>query len=131
RQFCDLVLHLRGGSQMAALGELNFQQRVPRGVCACILPWNFPAVVAMENVVPNLLVGNTVVWKPSEKSPLSARFMAEHVFGDLPPGVLNLALGDGLHMGERLITHPDVDLIIFIGSERTGRHIAETSAKGF
>ncbi|WEX12426.1 aldehyde dehydrogenase family protein [Chelativorans sp. AA-79] len=131
RQFCDLAVHLRSGSQMAALGELNFQQRVPRGVCACILPWNFPAVVAMENVVPNLLVGNTVVWKPSEKSPLSARFLAEHVFGHLPPGVLNLALGDGANMGERLISHSDVDLIVFIGSERTGRHIAEVAARSF
>jgi len=131
RQFCNLAPHLRSGSQMAAQGELNFQQRVPRGVCACILPWNFPAVVAMENVVPNLLVGNTVVWKPSEKSPLSARFMVEKVFGDLPPGVLNLALGDGANMGEALISHARVDLIVFIGSERTGRHIAEVAARGF
>jgi len=125
RSFAELVTHLRSGSQMAARGELNFQQRVARGVAACVIPWNFPVAVGIENVVPNLLVGNTVVWKPSEKTPLTSRAIAEKAFGHLPPGVLNLLLGDGPGVGDPLVRHPGVDLLVFVGSERTGRHLAE------
>jgi acyl-CoA reductase-like NAD-dependent aldehyde dehydrogenase len=130
RQFCELALHLRAGSQMSAATDLNFQQRVPRGVTACILPWNFPVVVGMENVVPSLLVGNTVVWKPSEKTPLTSRLIAERIFDHLPPGVLNVALGDGRGIGEHLVASPDVDVIVFIGSERTGKRIGEVAVGG-
>jgi acyl-CoA reductase-like NAD-dependent aldehyde dehydrogenase len=125
RSFGELAVHLRSGSQMAAAGELNFQQRVPRGVAACVIPWNFPIAVGIENVVPNLLVGNTVVWKPSEKTPLASRFIAEKAFGHLPAGVLNVLLGDGAGGGEPLVSHEEVDLLVFVGSERTGRHLGE------
>lgn len=123
RENIDLSIHIRSGVQGAAAGDLNFQHRQPRGVAACIIPWNFPLLAAVEVIVPNLVIGNTVVWKPSEKTPLSSRYMAEHIFGDLPPGVLNLVLGDGLTVGEPLVQHPRTDLVCFIGSEPTGRRI--------
>ncbi len=129
RSFTELITHLRSGSQMSAGGELNFQQRVARGVAACIIPWNFPIAVGIENVVPNLLVGNTVVWKPSEKTPLGSRMIAEKAFGHLPPGVLNLLLGDGSGAGDPLVRHPGVDLLVFVGSERTGRNLAEVCGR--
>ena len=125
RSFAELVTHLRSGNQMTAAGELNFQQRTPRGVAACIIPWNFPIAVGLENVVPNLLVGNTVVWKPSEKTPLSSRFIAQRIFDHLPPGVINVLLGDGAGAGDPLVRHAEVDLLVFVGSERTGRRLGE------
>lgn len=128
-QFAELVVHLRSGNQGAQAGDLVFQHRLPRGVVGCIVPWNFPIAVGLENVVPALAVGNTVVWKPSEKTPLSSLYIAEHCFGDLPAGVLNLVAGDGPGAGEPLINHDDVDAIVFVGSEATGRHIAEVCGR--
>lgn len=129
-QFSELVVHLRAGNQGAPAGELVFQHRLPRGVVGCIVPWNFPLAVGLENVFPALAVGNTVVWKPSEKTPLSSLYIAEHCFADLPAGTLNLVAGDGAGAGEPLIQHDDVDAIVFVGSERTGRHIAEVCGRG-
>jgi acyl-CoA reductase-like NAD-dependent aldehyde dehydrogenase len=122
--FAELVVHARSGLQGGADAELIFQNRDPRGVAACITPWNYPLAVAIECVVPNLAAGNTVVWKPSEKTPLACRLMGEVMFADLPPGVFNIVLGDGRHAGEALVSHPDVAVVVFVGSERTGRHIA-------
>jgi acyl-CoA reductase-like NAD-dependent aldehyde dehydrogenase len=115
---------------MSPNGELNFQQRFPRGVAACVVPWNFPIAVGLENVVPNLLVGNTVVWKPSEKTPLTSRLIAEKIFDHLPEGVMNVLLGDGEGVGDPLVRHPDVDVLVFVGSERTGRRLGEICGKG-
>jgi acyl-CoA reductase-like NAD-dependent aldehyde dehydrogenase len=125
RQMADLALHLRSGSQMARMGEVNFQQRFARGVAACIVPWNYPVMVGIENAAANLAVGNTVVWKPSEKTPLSSRLIVELAFGHLPAGVVNVLLGDGLGAGDPLVRHPEVNLLVFVGSERTGRALGE------
>lgn len=130
RAFAELVVHLRSGNQMSPAGELNFQHRVARGVAACVIPWNFPIAVGLENVVPNLLVGNTVVWKPSEKTPLTSRFIAERMFDHLPAGVVNVLLGDGAGAGDPLVRHPDVDVLVFVGSERTGRKLGEICGGG-
>jgi acyl-CoA reductase-like NAD-dependent aldehyde dehydrogenase len=123
RSYAEMVIHLRSGQQMAADLELNFQQRFARGVAACVMPWNYPVALGLDNVVPNLLVGNTVVWKPSEKTPLSSRLIVERIFDHLPPGVVNVLLGDGPTVGEALVRHPQVDLLVFVGSEPTGRHL--------
>ncbi len=123
--FVELGVHLRSGNQGATAGELSFQHREPRGVAACIVPWNYPLLAGIGNVIPNLVVGNTVVWKPSEKTPLSSRLLVEKGFASLPPGVVNMVLGDGPNAGEHLVTHSDVDVVAFIGSERTGRHVGE------
>jgi acyl-CoA reductase-like NAD-dependent aldehyde dehydrogenase len=128
-QFAEMVVHLRSGNQGAPAGELVFQHRLPRGVVGCIVPWNFPIAVGLENVIPSLAVGNAVVWKPSEKTPLASLYIAEHCFGDLPAGTVNLVTGDGSGAGEPLIHHDDVDAIVFVGSERTGRHIAEVCGR--
>lgn len=130
RSFAELVVHLRSGQQMSSSGELNFQHRVARGVAACVIPWNFPIAVGLENVVPNLLVGNTVVWKPSEKTPLTSRLVAERIFDHLPPGVVNVLLGDGEGVGDPLVRHAQVDLLVFVGSERTGRRLGEICGQG-
>ncbi len=123
--FAELVVHLRSGNESGPTGDLVFQHRLARGVAACIVPWNYPIVVGIENVVPNLAVGNTVVWKPSEKTPLSSRLLIERAFADLPAGVVNMVLGDGPSAGEPLVRHAEVNLVVFVGSERTGRRIGE------
>lgn len=123
--FAELGVHLRSGVQGAQAGDLVFQHREPRGVCACIVPWNYPLAVAMENIAPALAVGNTVVVKPSEKTPLSTRLLVERAFAELPPGVVNVVLGDGPSAGEPLVRHPGVDIVVFVGSERTGRRLGQ------
>lgn len=121
--FIELLPHLRSGNQGAMDADLIFQHREARGVAGCIVPWNFPIAVGLENVIPNLGVGNAVIWKPSEKTPLSSALIAETCFSELPPGVINLVLGNGPDCGEHLVRHDDIDLIVFVGSERTGRAI--------
>ncbi|NEE03335.1 aldehyde dehydrogenase family protein [Phytoactinopolyspora halotolerans] len=127
--YAELAVHARSGAQQGGTGELNFQYRQPRGVAACIVPWNFPVAVGVENLAPNLAVGNAVVIKPSEKTPLATRELVERAFGHLPPGTCNVLLGDGPSAGDHLISHAQVDVVVFVGSERTGRHIAEVCGR--
>lgn len=128
-EYAELAVVFRSGNQGAEFNELVFQKWEPRGVVACVVPWNFPLQVAFETIAPNLAVGNTVIVKPSEDTPLSLRYIAEVAFNELPPGVCNVLLGEGRTSGEGLIRNKDVDLILFIGSEKTGLHINETAAK--
>ena len=123
--YSELAVHLRSGNQGAMRSELSFQHREARGVVACIVPWNYPLSTAFGNLLPAVATGNSVVWKPSEKTPLSSRFLVERVFDHLPPGVVNLILGDGTHAGEALVRNRGVDAVAFIGSVRVGRRIGE------
>jgi acyl-CoA reductase-like NAD-dependent aldehyde dehydrogenase len=102
--------------------------RVPRGVGALITPWNFPLPVALDGLVTLLAGGNTVVWKPSERSPLSAVRVAELL--DLPPGVLNVVVGNGA-AGQALSSHHEVDIVVFTGSLSAGRDVARRCAERF
>jgi succinate-semialdehyde dehydrogenase/glutarate-semialdehyde dehydrogenase len=97
----------------------------PRGVAALIVPWNDPLAIACGQTAAALVTGNTVVLKPSEKTPLSTRRLAELV--ELPPGVLNLLLGDA-RAGRALVANPGVDLVAHTGSVATGREIATACA---
>ncbi|MFC0527372.1 aldehyde dehydrogenase family protein [Phytohabitans kaempferiae] len=99
--------------------------RLPLGVVALIVPWNFTVTNVLLAVGPLLLAGNTVVVKPSEKAPLSAVRMFELL--ELPRGVLNLLLGDG-RAGEPLAAHPGVDLVHFTGSVKTGQTVGALAA---
>lgn len=96
----------------------------PVGVCAQIIPWNFPLVIAIWKVAPALAAGCTIVLKPAEQTPLSALRLAElAIEAGFPPGVLNVVCGDGA-TGSLLVDHPDVDKIAFTGSTGVGREIA-------
>ncbi len=119
----ELSVHVRGATHQAPKTNLVFHQRVPRGVVACIMPWNFPLSLSFEGIIPALAAGNVVVWKPSEKAPLACRWFAERVFDGLPPGVVNLVHGAGTTVGEALVRHTGVDMVIFVGSVATGRVI--------
>ncbi|RKU04382.1 aldehyde dehydrogenase [Burkholderia sp. Nafp2/4-1b] len=102
--------------------------REPIGVVAAVVPWNFPAMIAMWKCAPALAAGNSVVLKPSEKSPLSAlRLAALAAQAGLPAGVLNVLPGFG-DAGEALARHPDVDCIAFTGSTAVGHKVARCAA---
>jgi 4-guanidinobutyraldehyde dehydrogenase / NAD-dependent aldehyde dehydrogenase len=105
---------------------LGLVTREPLGVVGAIVPWNFPLVMAAWKIGPVLAAGNSMVLKPSEKSPLTALKVAElAVEAGLPPGVLNLVPGLGQTAGKALALHMDVDCIAFTGSTATGRAIMQ------
>src|SRR6478735_6303771 len=103
--------------------------RKPNGVYAAITPWNFPTLIPVELIAPGIAAGNTIVIKPSEWTPLAmATFMQAMADAGLPDGVVNLIYGGG-EVGERLVTHPDVDGIGFVGSHRTADRIVRASRR--
>jgi aldehyde dehydrogenase (NAD+) len=110
----------------------SFIRRKPKGVVAAITPWNFPFAVPLWLIGPSLLEGNTMVFKPSEESPLVGQKIVEY-FQEigLPPGVLNLVQGTGEEAGKPLVRHPDVDVVVFTGSYEVGSEIKEVCAKDY
>ncbi len=110
--------------------ELGMITREPLGVVGAIVPWNFPLLMAMWKLAPALAAGNSVVLKPSEKSPLSALRLAELALdAGLPPGVLNVVTGFGPGAGEPLALHMDVDGLVFTGSTGVGRHLLQCAGR--
>jgi gamma-glutamyl-gamma-aminobutyraldehyde dehydrogenase/4-guanidinobutyraldehyde dehydrogenase/NAD-dependent aldehyde dehydrogenase len=98
--------------------------REPMGVVGVIVPWNYPMIMAAWKIAPALAAGNSVVLKPSEKSPLTALRLAElAVEAGIPPGVFNVVPGFGPEAGSPLALHMDVDCIGFTGSTRVGKQI--------
>lgn len=102
--------------------------RKPFGVVAAIAPWNWPLMIAIWQIVPSLRVGNTVVIKPSEYTSIGTLEMVRLIAAVLPPGVLNTVSGPG-DVGAHLVENPDVDKIMFTGSNATGSRIAAAAAK--
>jgi acyl-CoA reductase-like NAD-dependent aldehyde dehydrogenase len=100
--------------------------REPLGVVGAIVPWNYPLLMAAWKFAPVLAAGNSLVLKPSEKSPLTALMVAElAIQAGIPPGVLNVVPGLGQTAGKALALHMDVDCIAFTGSTATGRQIMQ------
>ena len=103
--------------------------REPVGVVAAITPWNFPLAIPTWKLMPALVAGNTVVFKPSSETSMLAyelvRILEE---AGLPPGVVNLVMGTGAEVGEALLTHPGVDLISFTGSLEMGKRVQALAA---
>ena len=98
--------------------------REPVGVVGVIVPWNYPMIMAAWKIAPALAAGNSVVLKPSEKSPLTALKLAELALeAGIPPGVFNVVTGYGPEAGSPLALHMDVDCIAFTGSTRVGKQI--------
>jgi gamma-glutamyl-gamma-aminobutyraldehyde dehydrogenase/4-guanidinobutyraldehyde dehydrogenase/NAD-dependent aldehyde dehydrogenase len=98
--------------------------REPVGVVGVIVPWNYPMIMAAWKIAPALAAGNSVVLKPSEKSPLTALRLAELALeAGIPPGVFNVVPGYGPEAGSPLALHMDVDCIAFTGSTRVGKQI--------
>ena len=105
----------------------SFVRREPVGVCAQITPWNYPLMMAIWKIGPALAAGNTIVLKPAETTPLSTLRLHELASEILPDGVLNVVTGAG-ETGQRMVTHPDVDMVSLTGSVATGKWIAKAAA---
>ena len=110
-------------------GVFNFTREEPLGVVAAITPWNSPLMLAAWKLAPALAAGNTVVWKPSEFSSVSAlEFGPLFEEAGFPPGVVNIVTGFGNEVGEPLVTHPDVAKVAFTGGDRTGESVYRQAA---
>lgn len=110
--------------------ELGLITREPLGVIAAIVPWNFPLLMATWKFAPALATGNSVILKPSEKSPLSAiRIAALALEAGIPPGVFNVLPGFGKGAGEPLALHMDVDGLVFTGSTGVGKHLLQCAGR--
>ena len=114
----------------APRGDLAMIRRVPLGVVAAIVPWNFPFDMAAWKCAPALAAGNSVVLKPSERSPFTALRLAELAAeAGIPEGVLNVVTGLGSSAGKALGLHSDVDCLAFTGSTRIGHQLLEYSGQ--
>ena len=113
---------------MAALMETELPDRTPIGVCGQIIPWNFPLLMLAWKIAPALAMGNTVVLKPAEYTPLTALLFAGICAqAGVPKGVINIVTGDG-RVGEMIVAHDGIDKIAFTGSTDVGRKIRAATA---
>jgi len=129
RFFADLAPQARDGQSLPTPTHMNITTRKPIGPVGVITPWNTPFMLSTWKIAPALAAGCTVVHKPAEFSPLTARLLAEicHEAG-LPAGVLNLVNGMGEDAGRALTMHPDIKAIAFVGETRTGSMIMKQGA---
>ena len=117
------------GETIPVAGGVDMTFREPLGVVGLIVPWNFPIAISSWKVGPALATGNTVVLKPAELTPLTARRLAELALeAGIPDGVLNVVTGKGSVVGQRLVEHPDVAKIGFTGSTEVGRGVMKGAA---
>jgi acyl-CoA reductase-like NAD-dependent aldehyde dehydrogenase len=106
--------------------------RQPLGVCAVITPWNFPMAIPSWKIIPSLVCGNTVVFKPATLTPLSAlNFVRILEEAGIPPGVVNLVTGGGSEVGNAILGSADVRVVSFTGSTDVGRIVSEACAPSF
>ena len=128
--FAEVASNVHGETYTQTKGYVTYVTREPKGVAACIAPWNAPLALASMRIASCIPWGNTCVLKPSEYTPLSMRRMVEifHEAG-LPPGVVNLVNGRGAVTGNALVTHPDIDMVGFTGGTATGRTIAAAAGR--
>ena len=129
RYFADLAPEARDGQSLRATGQVNVTTRVPLGPVGIITPWNTPFMLSTWKIAPALAAGCTIVHKPAEFSPLTARLLVEIAEdAGLPKGVWNLVNGLGEEAGKALTEHPDIKAIGFVGESRTGSMIMRQSA---
>ncbi|WP_407194680.1 5-carboxymethyl-2-hydroxymuconate semialdehyde dehydrogenase [Bradyrhizobium sp. STM 3566] len=129
RFFADRAPEARDGKALRAVEQLNLTGRAPIGPVGIITPWNAPFMLSTWKIAPALAAGCTVVHKPAEFSPLTARLLVEIAeSAGLPKGVWNLVNGLGEDAGKALTEHPDIKAIGFVGESRTGAMILKQGA---
>jgi len=118
------------GETIPVAGGVDMTFREPLGVVGLIVPWNFPIAISSWKLGPALATGNTVVLKPAELTPLTAQRLGELALeAGIPEGVLNVIIGPGSVVGQRLVEHPDVAKIGFTGSTEVGRGVMKGAAE--
>jgi acyl-CoA reductase-like NAD-dependent aldehyde dehydrogenase len=124
RFYASAIGSIGGRSNTFGGSLLSYTLKEPVGVCAQIVPWNYPLMLATWKLAPALAAGCTVVLKPDPATPLSALRLAQLATEvGIPGGVVNVVPGDGPTTGTKLVSHPDVDKVAFTGSTETGREI--------
>jgi acyl-CoA reductase-like NAD-dependent aldehyde dehydrogenase len=128
--FAGAAQHIHGRSHVVNPSVVTYSLREPVGVCAAIIPWNYPLMMAIWKVAPALAAGNTLVLKPASATPLTAIALGQLALeAGIPPGVLNVVAGPGRDVGEALASHPGVDKVAFTGETATGRRIAAVASE--
>ncbi|MER6086911.1 aldehyde dehydrogenase family protein [Streptomyces bluensis] len=114
-------------------GKENRLYRVPVGVVGVISPFNFPFLLSLKSVAPALALGNAVVLKPHQNTPITGGTLIAKIFQDagLPAGLLNIVITDIAEIGDAFIEHPIPKVISFTGSDKVGRHVATVCASHF
>src|SRR5215211_4069279 len=129
RFYASAIASIGGRSNPIGGSLLFYSLKEPVGVCAQIVPWNYPLTMATWKLAPALAAGCTVVLKPDPATPLTALRLAELASEvGVPPGVVNVVPGDGPTTGSYLVSHPDVDKVAFTGSTRAGAEIMRLAA---
>ncbi len=132
RFFATAILHWSSEAHIMENRAINYTNRKPIGVVACISPWNLPLYLFTWKIAPALAAGNCVVAKPSEITPMTAFLFSKLcIQAGLPSGVLNIVHGLGSAAGEALVNHPRVKAVSFTGGTSTGARIAAAVAPKF
>ncbi|CAH0052220.1 unnamed protein product [Clonostachys solani] len=132
RYYAGAADKISGQTIETSPAKLAYVVQEPLGVCAQIVPWNYPFMMLAWKIAPALACGNTVVLKPAEQTPLSALYFGNLVIkANLPAGVVNIISGLGPTTGSALANHADVDKIAFTGSTGTGKSIMKAAASNF
>jgi aminomuconate-semialdehyde/2-hydroxymuconate-6-semialdehyde dehydrogenase len=132
RFFATSILHWNSEAHIMENRAINYTNRKPIGVVACISPWNLPLYLFTWKIAPALAVGNCVVAKPSEITPMTAFLFSKLcIEAGIPAGVMNIVHGAGAEAGEALVNHPRVKAVSFTGGTATGARIAAAVAPKF
>lgn len=134
REAVQLALRAEGSILPSPVdGKENRVYREPVGVVGVVSPFNFPFLLSLKSVAPALALGNGVVLKPHQNTPVCGGSLVADVLEEagLPPGLLNVVITDIAEIGDALLEHPVPKVISFTGSDRVGRHVAVVAAGGF
>ncbi|MEJ5081483.1 gamma-aminobutyraldehyde dehydrogenase [Ochrobactrum sp. MYb379] len=130
RYFAGAVRNMQGPLAAEYIpGHTSMIRRDPVGIVGSIAPWNYPLMMMAWKLAPAIAGGNTVVFKPSEQTPLTALKMAKVMADILPSGVVNVVLGRGETVGNALINHPSINMVSITGDVATGKKVLQAAAK--
>ncbi len=130
RYFAGAVRNMQGPLAAEYIpGHTSMIRRDPVGIVGSIAPWNYPLMMMAWKLAPAIAGGNTVVFKPSEQTPLTALKMAKVMADILPAGVVNVVLGRGETVGNALINHPSINMVSITGDVATGKKVLQAAAK--
>jgi len=128
RFYAGAVDKVRGDTIPTPSNRLNYTRRVPYGVTAHVVPWNYPLLLGTRGLASALATGNTVVAKPPTQAPLSTMWVGELLLEEFPDGVVNFVPGPGSAVGAEFSSNPSVDAIAFTGSTEVGRGVLRSAA---
>ncbi len=129
RYYAGLIRGEEGAVTKVDQNTIAMMVHEPLGVVGQIVPWNFPLMIGSWKLAPALAAGNTIVFKPSSVTSLSALVLMEIIQDILPPGVLNMVTGSGSKAGQYVLDHPGIKKLSFTGSTGVGYKVAEAAAK--